>query len=1374
MADNIKISKEAPEQKSQDYQFLREEGIKYIQEMAGKIWSDYNLHDPGITILESLCYAITDLGYRAAYPINDIIAVKQNGHKTEDIKNFHTARQILHNAPLTKKDYRKLLIDTAINVEIPKTNKKELLGVKNAWIDISNEAETFYYADVKNSKLSYTKPTLKSDQEEIKVGILYDILLEFERSEEYGDLNENTIKRELALADNPDNESLNGLVIDIKIEFPRWDEPINWDKTESIISAIKKSNISFQIHNRPENYYYDNFSIVNETTLHIIIKDESDDNEVEGLEYIDSQINEFIFESEDGPIKRYQEKVKIIHQIVTEVKSKLHNNRNLCEDFFNFKALKVEEIAVCADIELENNVDIDNIQAEIYHIIDKFISPSVKFYTIQEMLNKCITTEDYYIKGVDKTSKIFTVNKDITKRLSADSTIVVTGSGSNNRNYTVTSVSINSYNPSYTDIAVYEDIPSEIFVDGGIITITHKNVSDCLTIDKIFEGPPLEHGFIYDKELENANRKDVIHVSDLIQIIMDIPGVITVKDIQIANVPQDNKDNKILSKNVKWCLKLAMEQNYVPRLSIERCKFSFYKDNIPYKANAENVEELLDKLELNDGINKIINPKLDISIPRGEFKNIEEYTSIQEDFPLVYGIGSAGIPNLSRVSTSTKNKREAQVNQLKGYLMFFDQLLANYFSQLAHVKDLFSMNAEKDENGSYKIGRTYYTQPLFDIVPNAEALYVDKSNHTENLYAIAEDDNLFLIRRNKFLDHLLARFSEQFTDYALSKKWHSNKNNSFESIDDKLVLINSYPEISSNRGKAFNYKHTDKIWHIDNLSGLEKRVSLLMGIPPKSAESLVFSDAFVISEVNGKYQFDIANGSKTLISNSEYNSIDELKRDIEVIIIKGFSNENYTISKDDTKYSYQLVCFDKDNKKRVLGKSKIDFYASEDDAKTDIDELVNILINEFNNNLESNRNNISCPFDNYLTFTKSGNASNGNQLYNFKIYSKPFNFQDDDIIISGEIAVKESDSITEKVDVEKKLLNLFINIDNIKSFSESNLSFTIDEWDNEEKREIIINFIKSKFINREGFHLIEHTLLRPKHKTLKADIKTFGDIYYNIEAPVIEAKSSKIYVEGDHTIEFKADSLAKYWFKSAQNKILIGIESAKYYKSENKSEFKLSDNSYSELSKFNFKGDLSYQVKNQIDSINNDGIITIATRKDSNYPKASVNVEIKGSTSSTNDGSYYVAKSDENKISLVVDALMPVILDSECTTQMKDPYTCIASVILPYWPELFIDTDFRKLFEKTLRMEVPAHIFLRICWVNNHHMRILEDKYKRWIIENSKKIANEVAISNALQELIEALFQIRNVYPVGTLYDEEKHDTLQNTIILNNTMIGNA
>ena len=65
MPDYLSISKQKPAfPQYLNFQVLRDIGIKRLQALSSDLWTDYNLHDPGVTILEVLCYAITDLGYR--------------------------------------------------------------------------------------------------------------------------------------------------------------------------------------------------------------------------------------------------------------------------------------------------------------------------------------------------------------------------------------------------------------------------------------------------------------------------------------------------------------------------------------------------------------------------------------------------------------------------------------------------------------------------------------------------------------------------------------------------------------------------------------------------------------------------------------------------------------------------------------------------------------------------------------------------------------------------------------------------------------------------------------------------------------------------------------------------------------------------------------------------------------------------------------------------------------------------------------------------------------------------------------------------------------------------------------------------------------
>src|SRR5262249_6161709 len=66
-------------------------------------WTDYNAHDPGITLLESLLHAGNDLAYRAGWEIRDLLAGASD-------QAFFTARDALTVNPVTPDDYRRPLI----------------------------------------------------------------------------------------------------------------------------------------------------------------------------------------------------------------------------------------------------------------------------------------------------------------------------------------------------------------------------------------------------------------------------------------------------------------------------------------------------------------------------------------------------------------------------------------------------------------------------------------------------------------------------------------------------------------------------------------------------------------------------------------------------------------------------------------------------------------------------------------------------------------------------------------------------------------------------------------------------------------------------------------------------------------------------------------------------------------------------------------------------------------------------------------------------------------------------------------------------------------------------------------------------------------
>jgi len=572
MTEPLTISNEPPDYPGMNFALLRQEGIKHIERLAGTIWTDYNTHDPGITILEALCYGITDLSYRLSFPIADLLAPAPP-HSEDNKQPFFTAREILTVNPLTINDYRKLLID--------------IDGVKNAWLEPIHDPSPILYFNPARYSLTFESPDLpefvKSYSEQVKMNGLYRVLIETE-----------------------------------------------------------------------------------------------------------PQQNSFF--------------------VKQDVKSKLHQHRNLCEDFAQIEILPVEEITVNAEIEVEAGFDLNELIAKIYFELDNFISPSIQFFTLKQRLEQGKKTEEN------------------------------------------------------------------------------------------FDGVPLNHGFIDDEELQRFGRRDELHTSDLIHIILDIEGTKTIRSITIASDQ--------LPEPEVWALDLGI--NTAPKLkdiSETINDIIFYKGQIACQINLEKVQEKLKRLQQERQKTPSVTENKDLPIPLGQYRDLSEYESIQNEFPGNYGIGESGLP------ASVSTQRQAQAKQLQAYLMFFDQLLANYFAQLDHVKDLFSYHKLDP--------KTYVSQILTDFPGAANIL-------TQYPQASPADQEIDLDRRNRFLDRLIAQYCENFTDYSLLL---------YESIleekliQDKVDFLQDYPQISSQRGQAFNYTDANQIWDTDNVSGLKRRISRFLGIP---------------------------------------------------------------------------------------------------------------------------------------------------------------------------------------------------------------------------------------------------------------------------------------------------------------------------------------------------------------------------------------------------------------------------------------------------------------------------------------------------------------------------------------------------------------
>ena len=83
-----------------NFDVLRAKGIELVQELSGHAWSDFNLHDPGVTILEHLSFAITDMAYRTHFDIRDLLADAE-GNISAQKNLFYSRKNILASNPVT-------------------------------------------------------------------------------------------------------------------------------------------------------------------------------------------------------------------------------------------------------------------------------------------------------------------------------------------------------------------------------------------------------------------------------------------------------------------------------------------------------------------------------------------------------------------------------------------------------------------------------------------------------------------------------------------------------------------------------------------------------------------------------------------------------------------------------------------------------------------------------------------------------------------------------------------------------------------------------------------------------------------------------------------------------------------------------------------------------------------------------------------------------------------------------------------------------------------------------------------------------------------------------------------------------------------------
>lgn len=705
---------------------------------------------------------------------------------------------------------------------------------------------------------------------------------------------------------------------------------------------------------------------------------------------------------------------------------------------------------------------------------------------------------------------------------------------------------------------------------------------------EIFDGPMLKHGFILSEEL--IPQPETIVISDVVKLVMEVEGVVSVKNLHLELNGVDAHNQLILPKGK---IPKFIHNDIIK--DAENYSIKFYKGNLEYNGLKVNsfrkyLNELVSehKKAFRISESSFIIPEVQQGL------DFENYYSIQDHFPAIYGIGKEGLPN-----KHTK-KRKAQANQLKGYLMIFEQFMANYFSQLAHFKDLLSIHK--------KLDTTYFFQFL-DSVPNADLFYADGKNKVEDAYldfgnipknykkGLGELNNYFddfTDRKNRMLDFLLALHGESYTKYSISQfnyYYTEDEFNRFR-IKCKSALLQQLAKINYNRSSGLNYYENTN----SNLTGLEQKLNIILGL------GLDEDKSGKITVNKKKSLFGILDKYKIKLITKESSSIDIWNE------ASKLENIGYTQNINDSQFDIiddeDLIEIEKSNKENLLQKLlpfKIK-YLTTDFLVSGID-LINYKIGK----IKESKNGFA------LIHRNNDNAE-------WKVV--------------GEFASEKE--ATQGLVLLREML-------------------------------VLIN------METEGFHLVEHILLRPKQKE-----KKYG-IYIKDESGNYILKS-----EGQYSLEERKD-------------ILSIIES----------NLNVYDN-------FSVKADENRDM-NIIFNIPDENISFTSTNPDISVEKTHSQME-----------SLFRYLSDKNGVIPFEEKTGFYIQYNDEEKDIPESYfTYKISLVFPAWTARFSNQEFRSIVKDLVWEQKPAAVYADIHWLMPEDMRLFEKIYKKWRSKNASWITDD-------------------------------------------------
>lgn len=762
-----------------DFETLRREAIGKIQELSGNIWTDYNLHDPGVTILEQLCYGLTDLSYRSGFAVPDYL-VNEKGTIDYQQQALFSPEEILPSAAVTEIDYQKVLYDAIPEIdyvwlEPSATDENSLTnGLYTVFVKLDDELIQSRAGKPKQNQglneLSGKLEQINIASEQIRslldqLGHQLDAWHEnLKRGHDFAvDIDLPAVPEQLA-------DQIGGILHQLDASLSSVDGI--WSKISYIWSVIIDSSLSADLSTRLNEVLLKLDTVFSYAKLNDALKNV--------LSVIESNPDDWINSGDELlaklsiPLSKFGKVLTKLDNVLLGIGDGLFSEIDLPDHATE----KLDEPAVIQKIQSVFAAH-RNLCEDIHHI-------------------EIIHTVPYFLAG---------------------------------------EVEIQ---PSHNSAKIYAEIFLKCahYISSGIQIDRYESILNATgNYEQIFSGPLTRHGFISDQCFEGAD--EILSTVDLITLVSQIDGVIKVHSLYL--VDQENKKYTNISYDSsryifpdlcfpesgkpKQLLRLVLPQD-VSRKDHDGRVPGF----IPYESAQDEAlleETRLELKKLIFGYHAFRNNRPSfahlVKLPKGERRVSADYHSIQHHFPAIYGINRYGVPR------SESPKVKAKAKQLKAYLFPYEQLMADYLENLQEMPRLFSLDSG--------LKQSYFSQFLNNRnIPHIESLYVKDNQYCQaTLSNIQMHYDRFTDRRNRVLDTLLAMYGEQYPQFSLQQfDCYRRADQGKWIIENKINYLKCIREITRDRAKGFNYLkpvlHTHHGELEENIAGAHKRISILLGL----------------------------------------------------------------------------------------------------------------------------------------------------------------------------------------------------------------------------------------------------------------------------------------------------------------------------------------------------------------------------------------------------------------------------------------------------------------------------------------------------------------------------------------------------------------